>query len=138
MNYWKQLNENSCIADKVLSQEEQEQLEEQEDVILQLQKKLYDRVSLYAGVYLTPTQCRRWYLFFMTGSIKAVAESESVSTAAVSKSLLGTRKNESSGSRIKSPVVKLATIVKSDVEVQSLLQRIRTASNIINEINEGY
>lgn len=138
MNYFKRIYENTSIADKVLSQEEQAQIEEQEDVIEQLQKKLYDRVSLYAGVYLTPTQCRRWYLFFMSGSIKHVAEIENVSTAAVSKSLLGTRKNESSGSRIKSPVTKLATIVKSDVEIQNLLQRIRNASNIINEIKEGY
>jgi hypothetical protein len=138
MNYWRQLFENTSVADKALSQDERLQLEELEDMIEAAKADLYGRMRLYIDVYLTPTQARRWYLYFTTGSIRNVAEAEGVSTAAVSKSLIGTRPNESSGSRIKSPVAKLQKIVLADVEVQSLLLRIRTASDAINEIKEGY
>jgi hypothetical protein len=138
MNYFKQLYENTSIADKALTDAEQTELDELNETIDALKSKLYDRVQLYAGVYLTPTQCRRWYLYFLTGSIKAVAETEGVSTAAVSKSLIGTRPNESSTSRIKSPVDKLQDIVKTDVEIQNLLIKIRAASNNINELLKGY
>jgi hypothetical protein len=138
MNYFRQLFENTSIADKALTESEQIELEELEETIELAKEDLYGRIKLYVDMYLTPTQARRWYLYFNTGSIRSVAEAEGVSTAAVSKSLIGTRPNESSTSRIKSPVDKLQKIVLADVEIQSLLLRIRTASNAINEIKEGY
>jgi len=138
MNYFRQLFENTSIADKALTESEQIELEELEETIELAKTDLYGRIKLYVDMYLTPTQARRWYLYFNTGSIRSVAEAEGVSTAAVSKSLIGTRPNESSTSRIKSPVDKLQKIVLADVEIQSLLLRIRTASDAINEIKEGY
>jgi len=100
------------------------------------QHQLYDRVLLYSSIYLTPTQQRRWFLYFKLGSIKLVAKEEGVSTAAVSKSLIGNSPNEKSKTRMKSPVEKLEGIIQADIKIQDLISKIRGLSNQINDIME--
>jgi len=104
----------------------------------ELKEKLFDRTLLYADLYLTETQKRRWFLYFKLGSIKAVADEEGVSTAAVHKSLLGTRENEKSRSSIKSPVEKMSEIIQADTYIQEKLAEIKDVRNEINDIIEEY
>lgn len=101
-------------------------------------KIIYDRVLLYSDIYLTPTQKRRWFLFFSLGSIKDVAADEGVSTAAIHKSLFGTRDNEKSRSKIKSPIEKIKYIVDSDIQIQEQLLVIKETYRKIQDIKEEY
>jgi len=100
------------------------------------QQQLYDRVMLFSSIYLTPVQQRRWFLYFKLGSIKLVAKEEGVSTAAVSKSLIGNSPNEKSKTRMRSPVDKLQNIIQADIKIQELITKIRGLSNQINDIME--
>lgn len=136
MIYYLQLKENIVATTENLSPSQIEDLDLLYELLDDARSELYDRMLLYSSIYLTPTQQRRWFLFFKLGSIKLVAKEEGVSTAAVSKSLLGTSPNETSKTRMKSPVAKLEAIVEADVKIQSLLQKIRGLSNQINEILE--
>lgn len=103
-----------------------------------IQKEIFDKTLLYTDLYLTPTQKRRWFLYFKLETIKDVAKEEGVSTAAVHKSLLGTRDNESSRCSIKSPVEKISEIIKTDAIIQEKLLEIQNIRNEINSIVEDY
>jgi hypothetical protein len=106
------------------------------DLLDDAQQQLYDRVMLFSSIYLTPVQQRRWFLYFKLGSIKLVAKEEGVSTAAVSKSLIGNSPNEKSKTRMRSPVDKLQGIIQADIKIQDLITKIRGLSNQINDIME--
>lgn len=136
MIYYLQLNEQLAEYKENLSPTQIEELDLLYELLDDARAELYDRVLLFSSIYLTPVQQRRWFLFFKLGSIKLVAREEGVSTAAVSKSLLGTNANEKSKTRMKSPVAKLEAIVEADVKIQSLLQKIRGISAQINDIME--
>lgn len=123
-------------ATQALADVAREELDALQDALEVAQLRLYDRCQLFANIYLTPVQARRWFLFFRLGSIKAVAASEKVSTTAVSKSLIGNSPNEKSATRMRSPVEKMSGIVNGDPEIQAQLARIREIRNRINEIME--
>jgi len=100
----------------------------------ELQASLGAKVHLYCELYLTPTQYRRWIKYFTMGDIKKVAIDEGVTPTAIAKSIKGTRPNESSASRLKSPIAKIQEIINADVEVISILAEIRRIQGDINDI----
>jgi len=126
------------IESEMLSDRQLELLDPLLEKLEIIQKEIFDKTLLYTDLYLTPTQKRRWFLYFKLGTIKAVAEEEGVSTAAVHKSLLGTRDNESSRCSIKSPVDKIGEIIQSDAIIQEKLLEIKSIRNEINNIIEEY
>lgn len=126
------------IEDETLTQSQIERLDPLLEDLDEAKKIIYDRILLYSEIYLTPTQKRRWFLFFSLGSIKDVADEESVSTTAIHKSLFGTRDNEKSRSKIKSPIEKIKYVVDSDIQIQEQLLVIQALHQQINEIKEEY
>jgi hypothetical protein len=123
-------------AATTVSDQTRQALDDLQDNLDRAQAKLYDRCQLFANIYLTPVQARRWFLFFRLGTIKAVAASEKVSTTAVSKSLIGNSPNEKSTTRMRSPIEKMAGIVQADPEIQAQLAAIREIRNMINNLME--
>ncbi len=136
MIYYLPLKEKLLPAEKQLSEDEAAQLDLLYELLDDARNELHERMVLYSSIYLTPTQQRRWFLYFKLGTIKLVAQEEGVSTAAISKSLLGTRDNERSKTRIRSPIDKLESIVHADVKIQFLLNKIKNLSVMINDITE--
>jgi hypothetical protein len=136
MKYYLEITERLDINADNLTPRQIEELDALYEQLDLARDELYDRMLLYTGMYLTPVQARRWFLYFKLGSIKEVAKEEGVSTAAVSKSLIGTNANEKSKTRMRSPVDKLSEIVHADVKIQLLLATIRGLSVAINEIIE--
>ena len=136
MIYYLPLNDRIEAQYENIPESKVEELDLLYELLEDVQQRLYDRVILYAGIYLTPVQQRRWFLYFKLGSIKLVAKEEGVSTAAVSKSLIGNSPNEKSKTRMKSPIQKLENIIQADVEIQELITKIRGLSNQINDIME--
>lgn len=136
MKYYLEITERLDINADNLTPRQIEELDALYEQLDLARDELYDRMLLYTGMYLTPVQARRWFLYFKLGSIKEVAKEEGVSTAAVSKSLIGTNANEKSKTRMRSPVDKLSEIVHADVKIQLLLASIRGLSVAINEIIE--
>ena len=136
MTYYLQINEKLLADRDNLNPSQIEQLDLLYELLDDARSELYDRMVLYSSIYLTPTQQRRWFLYFKLGSIKLVAREEGVSTAAVSKSLIGNSPNEKSKTRMRSPIEKLESIVEADVKIQQLLQKIRGLSVQINDILE--
>ena len=130
--------ENLQIPSDNLTERQLIELDQLWEELDDVKSELYDRILLYTSIYLTPTQNKRWFLYFKLGSIKDVAIAEGVSTAAVHKSLLGTRKNESSRSKIKSPLEKISGIIHADYKIQDCLARIKELRCEINEIIESY
>lgn len=136
--FWMYNIDKLQIRDDSLTESQLYQLDPLWEELDDIKDKLYDRILLFTSIYLTPVQSRRWFLFFKLGSIKAVAETEGVSTAAVHKSLLGTRDNESSRSKIKSPIEKIEGVIQSDPLIQSCLEDIKKINEKINDIIEYY
>jgi hypothetical protein len=136
MKYYLELTERLDINSDNLTPRQIDELDELYEQLDTAREQLYDRMLLYTGMYLTPVQSRRWFLYFKLGSIKEVAREEGVSTAAVSKSLIGSSPNEKSKTRMRSPVAKLSEIVHADVKIQLLLAQIRGLSLAINDIIE--
>jgi hypothetical protein len=124
-------------APPYISDAVRQQLDALNDEMDAAKASLYERAQLFANIYLTPTQARRWYLYFRLGSIKAVAAAEKVSTTAVSKSLIGNSPHEKSKTRMRSPVEKMKDIVGADPEIQTQLQKIREISSKINYLLES-
>jgi hypothetical protein len=136
MKYYLEITDRLDMHADNLTPRQMEELDELYDRLDSAREELYDRMLLYTGMYLTPVQARRWFLYFKLGSIKDVAKEEGVSTAAVSKSLIGNSPNEKSKTRMRSPVEKLSEIVHADVKIQLLLATIRGLSLAINDILE--
>jgi len=136
MKYYLEITDRLDMHADNLTPRQMEELDELYDSLDTAREELYDRMLLYTGMYLTPVQARRWFLYFKLGSIKDVAKEEGVSTAAVSKSLIGNSPNEKSKTRMRSPVEKLSEIVHADVKIQLLLATIRGLSLAINDILE--
>jgi len=136
MKYYLEITDRLDMHADNLTPRQMEELDELYDRLDTAREELYDRMLLYTGMYLTPVQARRWFLYFKLGSIKDVAKEEGVSTAAVSKSLIGNSPNEKSKTRMRSPVEKLSEIVHADVKIQLLLATIRGLSLAINDILE--
>jgi C-terminal processing protease CtpA/Prc len=137
MIYYLQLTDRIEAISENLSEPDAEQLDLLYELMDDAREQLYDRILLYSSIYLTPTQQRRWFLYFKLGSVKLVAKEEGVSTAAVSKSLIGNSPNEKSKTRMKSPIAKLEGIIEADIKIQDILAKIRGLSNQINEIMEN-
>lgn len=136
MIYYLPLNDRIEAETQNFSDEKIAELDLLYELLDDAQQQLYDRVLLFASLYLTAVQQRRWFLYFKLGSIKLVAKEEGVSTAAVSKSLIGNSPNEKSKTRMKSPVEKLENIIQADCKIQELVTKIRGLSNQINELME--
>lgn len=134
MKYYLEITDRLDLNADNLTPRQVYELDQLYEELDETREQLYDRMLLYTGMYLTPVQARRWFLYFKLGSIKEVADEEGVSTAAVSKSLIGNSPNEKSKTRMKSPVEKLSEIVHADVTIQLLLAQIRGLSLSINDI----
>ena len=136
MIYYLPFNDRIEVQYENIPESKVEELDLLYDLLDDAQQQLYDRVMLFSSIYLTPVQQRRWFLYFKLGSIKLVAKEEGVSTAAVSKSLIGNSPNEKSKTRMRSPVDKLQSIIQADIKIQDLITKIRGLSNQINDIME--
>ena len=136
MIYYLPFNDRIEVQYENIPESKVEELDLLYDLLDDAQQQLYDRVMLFSSIYLTPVQQRRWFLYFKLGSIKLVAKEEGVSTAAVSKSLIGNSPNEKSKTRMRSPVDKLQGIIQADIKIQDLITKIRGLSNQINDIME--
>jgi hypothetical protein len=136
MIYYLPLNDRIEVQYENIPESKVEELDLLYELLDDAQQQLYDRVLLFSSIYLTPVQQRRWFLYFKLGSIKLVAKEEGVSTAAVSKSLIGNSPNEKSKTRMRSPVDKLQNIIQADIKIQELINKIRGLSNQINDIME--
>lgn len=136
MIYYLPLNDRIEAQYENIPESKVEELDLLYELLDDAQQQLYDRVMLFSSIYLTPVQQRRWFLYFKLGSIKLVAKEEGVSTAAVSKSLIGNSPNEKSKTRMRSPVDKLQNIIQADIKIQELITKIRGLSNQINDIME--
>jgi hypothetical protein len=137
MIYYLPLNDRIEVQYENIPESKVEELDLLYELLDDAQQQLYDRVLLFSSIYLTPVQQRRWFLYFKLGSIKLVAKEEGVSTAAVSKSLIGNSPNEKSKTRMRSPVDKLQNIIQADIKIQELINKIRGLSNQINDIMEN-